>query len=187
MAATHIHPLKALCVSTYQIPAHGRIPNTSIQHYPLLIYHSAFPSTITASKIENHLKFVGVVEPQWRFAMYDFTHFHSTTHEVLCISNGRAKLCFGGEENKGKVEITVHQGDVVVVPAGVGHRMVKDTSSFGTFEMVGAYPKGCDQWDTCKGEDGEEDKLGGIESLDWFEQDPVYGEDGPVLKVSNRN
>jgi uncharacterized protein YjlB len=25
--------------------------------------------------------------------MFDTTHFHSTTHEVLCISAGKATLC----------------------------------------------------------------------------------------------
>lgn len=170
------NPLNALKISRYQIPAQNLIPNTSIQNKPLVIYHSAFPSSASASGIESHLSAVGVVVPQWRYTMYSTTHFHSTAHEILCISSGKAKLCFGGEDNPKRVEADVQKGDVVVVPAGVGHRLLEDD---GHFEMVGAYPKGC-SWDMCFGKEGEEEKVKQIAKLAWFEKDPVYGDDGPV-------
>ena len=62
--------LKDLRVSSYQIPSFDRIPNTSIQDKPLLIYHSAFHPGISASVIESHLSSVSVVQPQWRYTMY---------------------------------------------------------------------------------------------------------------------
>lgn len=174
-------PLASLRVSKYQIPAHSLTPNTSIQRKPLLVYHSAFePSTASASAIESHLSDVDVVVPQWRYTMYSTTHFHSTTHEVLCISNGRARLCFGGEANDGRIEPVVEKGDVIIVPAGVGHRLLEDQA--GGFEMVGSYPKGC-SWDMCYGEKGEEEKVKGIEKLSWFERDPIYGERGPAVEA----
>ncbi|KAK7973494.1 hypothetical protein PG988_007628 [Apiospora saccharicola] len=163
-------PLAALRVAQHQIPAYNRIPNTSIQHKPLLHYHSAFlPSDIAkdtniASAIESHLQSVGVVDPQWRYTMYSTTHFHSTTHELLCIARGGARLCFGGEENPGRVELSEEDDD------GDG------------FEMVGSYPKGC-SWDMCYGKTGEEAKVEGIRRLGWFERDPVYGDQGPALDV----
>ncbi|KAI8962595.1 RmlC-like cupin domain-containing protein [Daldinia sp. FL1419] len=173
-------PLTSLRVSRHLIPAHGLIPNTSIQNKPLLHYHEAFPpSSLTASAIESHLTTIGVVEPQWRFTMYSTTHFHSSTHELLCISSGKAKLCFGGEDNPEKVEKEVKQGDVLVVPAGVGHRLLEDPT--GGFEMVGSYPKGY-SWDMCYGKKGEETKIQNIQELPWFEKDPIYGDDGPVLQ-----
>lgn len=173
-------PLKSLRVSTHLIPAFGLIPNTSIQQKPLLIYHSAF-HTPTATNIESHLTSVGVVSPQWRYTMYSTTHFHSTCHEVLSVFAGRAKLCFGGEENPKRLEATVEKGDVVIVPAGVGHRLLEDLD--GGFQMVGSYPKNADQWDMCYGREGEEKKVEGIKGLGWFERDPVYGDNGPVLEV----
>ncbi|KAI1472601.1 RmlC-like cupin domain-containing protein [Daldinia caldariorum] len=173
-------PLTSLRVSRHFIPAHGLIPNTSIQNKPLLHYHEAFPpSTLTASAIESHLTTVGVVDPQWRYTMYSTTHFHSTTHELLCISSGKARLCFGGEDNPGKVEKEVQKGDVLVVPAGVGHRLLEDLT--GGFEMVGSYPKGYN-WDMCYGKKGEEAKIQNIQNLPWFEKDPIYGDKGPVLE-----
>jgi len=112
--------------------------------------------------------------------MYSTSHFHSTSHEVLGIANGKAKLCFGHEENDGRVEEVVAEGDVIVMPAGVAHRLLEDLE--GGFEMVGCYPKGC-SWDMCYGKKGEEGKVKGIEKLPWFTRDPVYGDEGPCLDV----
>lgn len=110
--------------------------------------------------------------------MYATTHYHSTTHEVLCIYSGRAKLLFGGEDNPGKVEAVVQAGDVVIVPAGVAHRLLEDVE--GEFMMVGGYPEGC-EWDMCYGVEGEEAKARKVGGVKWFERDPLYAGDGPVL------
>ncbi|CAK4032650.1 cupin domain-containing [Lecanosticta acicola] len=195
-------PLQELKVLQHQIPAHGLlIPNTSLQRKPLLIYKAAFhtpppppqnPTTTTtttttsssiASAIETHLSRIGIVVPQWRFTMYSTSHFHSTTHEVLAVCHGRARLCFGHEENPGRVESVLERGDVIVIPAGVSHRLLEDLD--GGFEMVGSYPEGsgCRRWDMCYGRPGEEGQIAGIRGLGWFERDPVYGDEGPVLGV----
>jgi uncharacterized protein YjlB len=171
-------PPNALRVTTKQIPPFQKIPNTSIQQKPLLIYHSAFRNA-GASHIEDHLRKVGVVSPQWRFTMYSDTHFHSTSHEVLVIASGSAKCCFGGEENQGRYEPVLQSGDVVVLPAGVGHRLLED---YGGFQMVGSYLNG-HNWDMCYGREGEERKVEAIRDLKWFTRDPIYGDDGPALQV----
>lgn len=72
----------------------------------------------------------------------------------------------------------VCQGDVIIVPAGVGHRLLEDKT--GDFEMVGSYPNG-KHWDMCYGKIGEEKKVESIGSLGWFKEDPLYGEEGPCL------
>jgi len=112
--------------------------------------------------------------------MYSTTHFHSTTHEVLAIASGRALLCFGHEENPSRVELEAEVGDVIIVPAGVGHRLLEELDS--PFEMVGSYPKG-KQWDMCYGREDEEVKVEAIKNLPWFKRDPVYGDEGPALNV----
>ena len=180
MAPSTPTPLSSLKVSTYQIPAHGLTPNTSILHKPLLIYHSAFPSSVTADQIESQLERVGVVQPQWRYTMYSTSHFHSTSHEVLGIASGSANLCFGNEDNPKRVETVVKRGDVVVIPAGVSHRLLEDLE--GGFSMVGSYPKGAN-WDMCYGREGEEEKIEGIKKVEWFKRDPVYDDNGPALEV----
>ena len=109
------------------------------------------------------------------------SHFHSTSHEVLCVAKGRAKLCFGHENNAERVEPVVKEGDVMVIPAGVSHRLLEDID--GGFSMVGSYQRGY-SWDMCYGKEGEEDKLKSIKSLGWFDRDPIYGDKGPVLDIS---
>ena len=112
--------------------------------------------------------------------MYSQSHFHSTAHEVLCVASGKARLCFGGEKNPKRVEAELERGDVMVVPAGVAHRLLEDID--GGFSMVGSYPTGR-SWDMCYGRQGEEEKVRGIWSLGWFEKDPIYGKEGPSLQV----
>ena len=175
-----LKPLEEIQSSLYQIPSFGLIPNTSIQKKPLLIYRSAFHSSVSASIIESHLSTVGVVTPQWRYTMFSQSHFHSTAHEVLCVASGKAKLCFGGEGNPKRVESIVEKGDVIIVPAGVGHRLLEDVD--GGFNMVGSYEMG-KQWDMCYGKQGEEEKIKAIGDLGWFQRDPIYGDEGPCLDV----
>lgn len=172
-------PLSNLKVSKHHISAHGLIPNTSIQNRPILHYHGAFVSA-NASAIESHLNEMKVVTPAWRYTMYSTTHFHSTSHELLCIASGAAKCCFGGEDNPERYEPLLKTGDVILVPAGVGHRLLEEVER--PFQMVGCYPPGL-QWDMCYGKEGEEDKVQAIEDLAWFQKDPVYGEDGPAVQL----
>ena len=184
MMTTSSAPLKALKdlrVSSHQIPAFKLVPNTSIQKKPFLIYHSAFHSSVSTSTIERHLSAVGVVTPQWRYTMYSQSHFHSTAHEVLCVASGKARLCFGGKENPERVEAVLEKGDVMIVPVGVAHCLLDD---LGGFNMVGSYPIG-KSWDMCYGREGEgeEEKVKGIGSLGWFEKDPIFGDEGPSLRV----
>lgn len=96
------------------------------------------------------------------------------------MTRGRALLCFGGEENPGRVEAAVEAGDVVVVPAGMAHRLLEDVE--GGFEMVGSYPPG-HSWDMCYGRAGEEEQVREIARLVWFGRDPIFGDEGPVLDV----
>ena len=116
----------------------------------------------------------------WKLQMYSTSHFHSTSHELLCISTGSARLCFGHEDNPSNITPTVSAGDVIVVPAGVAHRLLEDIE--GGFEMVGSYPKG-KSWDMCYGKKGEEKKVKEIEKLGWWKRDPVFGDEGPALEV----
>ncbi|EAS30439.3 cupin domain-containing protein [Coccidioides immitis RS] len=173
-----VTPLSQVQITQRLIKPWDRIPNTSVQFKPLLIYHSAF--TGSASQISNHLKQVGAVKQQWIYSMYPTSHFHSSTHEVLSVVAGKAKLCFGHEENPDRFEPTVYKGDVIIVPAGVSHRLLEDLD--GHFSMVGSYPPGKD-WDMCYGKVGEEEKIQSIGSLGWFSKDPLYGDQGPVLEV----
>ena len=112
--------------------------------------------------------------------MFSRSHFHSTAHELLVVASGRAELCFGGEENPGRVEIEVSRGDVMVVPAGVAHKLIREGNGGEGFEMVGSYEKG-KSWDMCYGEEGEEERVERIKDVEWWAKDPIYGSEGPVV------
>lgn len=66
---------------------------------------------------------------------------------------------------------------MIIVPAGVGHRLLHDYNN--DFEMVGSYPKG-KSWDMCYGKIEEEENIKAISGLGWFDRDPLYGDTGPL-------
>lgn len=111
--------------------------------------------------------------------MYRQHHYHSTTHEVLVVVNGSARVFFGGEGNSQGVREELSKGDVIVIPAGTGHAMEEE---FGGFSMVGNYPVDAQDWDHCTGAEGKEAE-DRIKALGWFERDPIYGDEGPCNRI----
>ncbi len=62
---------------------------------------------------------------------------------MLGIYIGSAVARHGGENG---VTVTLNPGDVVIIPAGVGHKKLSASPGFG---VVGAYPRG-QQPDLCR-------------------------------------
>ena len=150
----------------------GRIPNSAL---PLLLYRQAFASgtrdLVSAIK-ERFAKnnWTG----SWRASVFRFHHYHSTTHEVLAVHGGAATLQFGGQQGR---KFAVKAGDVIVIPAGVGHKRVDSSEEFG---VVGAYPDGR-QWDLLRGLPGERPLADrNIAAVPLPETDPLHGPEGPL-------
>ena len=96
---------------------------------------------------------------------------------MLGVYSGAATLRLGGEHGK---EVEVRAGDVIVIPAGVGHKNLGASDDFG---VVGAYPDGR-HWDLLTGKPGERPKADqNIAALPSPDNDPVYGPDGPLRKI----
>jgi uncharacterized protein YjlB len=74
--------------------------------------------------------------PAWRDGIYDYHHYHPEAHEALAIAVGRVRVQLGGEA--GPV-LDLAAGDVVVLPAGSGHR---NRGASGDLLVIGAYPPG---------------------------------------------
>jgi len=106
----------------------------------------------------------------WTDTIYDYTHYHSNAHEVLGIAEGKVMLKLGGEN--GRV-VRLKAGDMLVIPAGVGHRRIGDDEGL---KVIGAYPRGQSHYDM--------KRAGGtIPRIPVPDMDPFYGEDGPVVRL----
>ena len=103
---------------------------------------------------------------------------HSDAHEVLGVAQGESRVQFGGPQ--GQV-LTVRAGDVVVVPAGVGH--CRQSQSDGLV-IVGAYPANTATRDLRRGNPAEhDDVVRNIAAVPLPPADPVAGDDGPLLRL----
>ena len=154
----------------------GAVPNNP--RLPVLIYKSAIkldndpPAAVEQTFRKNQWP------PQWRNGIYDFHHYHSTAHEVLGIARGRVQVILGG---KGGQEFSLEAGDVVVLPAGTGHKRVEGSKDF---LVVGAYPEGQD-WDLIR-EDEPDKKAAAVARIARVPlppSDPVLGADGPLTQL----
>ena len=111
----------------------------------------------------------------WRNGIFSCHHYHSVSHEVLGVARGEARIAFGGEE--GMVQ-DISAGDAALLPAGTGHCLLEAS---GDFLVVGAYPRGQEDYDLCTGQPGERpDALERITDAARPATDPLYGSDGPL-------
>src|SRR5262245_53601614 len=151
----------------------GTIPNSRL---PLLIYQNALvlPKDDPASAIEALLH-ANQWGNDWRNGIFSYHHYHSTAHEGLFVYSGSAKVQVGGEP--GLTE-TISAGDVITIPAGVGH---KNLGASSDFHVVGAYPP--DQnVDMNYGKPGERPRTDqNIARVSLPTLDPVFGKSGPLL------
>ena len=147
-------------------------PDTSMPNSPLpvLVYRRALEDG-TFGRLFERNGWSGV----WHDGVYDFDHYHSNAHEVLGVARGHARLQLGGSSGR---PIEVGRGDVLVLPAGTGHRCLDSSSDF---EMVGAYPPGQAHYDICRERSPEAELR--ISKVTLPTTDPVHGADGPLVKL----
>jgi uncharacterized protein YjlB len=154
-------------VVTLRFSDDGAIPNHP--RYPVLLYRGVADATAGPDACEAMFSRHGWV-PQWRAGVYPFHHFHSTAHEALGVVRGSAVVRLGGP---GGEDVRLEAGDVVVLPAGTGHKRESDEPGF---LVVGAYPPGQD-WDLRRGDPAEHDEVvANIERVGDPESDPAGGE-----------
>ena len=162
-----------------RFPDAGPVPNNP--RLPVLYYKAAIrlggdpPADIERVFQENGWP------PQWRYGIYPFHHYHSTAHEALGVARGSAKVKLGGES--GAVFDFV-PGDVVVLPAGTGHRCLESSDDF---LVVGAYPPG-QEWDLIRADEPEKktEAVKRIARVPLPDTDPVLGKEGPLMRLWRR-
>lgn len=103
----------------------------------------------------------------WVDGVFDFHHFHSTAHEALAVVAGSATLALGGPQG---ASFAVAAGDVLVLPAGTGHRRLAARDGF---TVVGAYPPGQEDYDVLR--EADDAARARIAALGPPPSDPVGG------------
>ena len=162
-------------VEVHELDDDGTIPNNP--DCPLIVYRGA----LVERSLENDPTGIERLfgrngwPAAWRNGVFPYHHYHSTSHEVLGCYGGSATLQLGGEPG---LITEVRAGDVVVIPAGVGHKRLDSTSDFA---VVGAYPEGS-EWDMNYAKPGERERASAnIRAVPVPGTDPVHGTDGPLV------
>ena len=154
-------------IVAHLLVADGSIPNHP--RWPLLVYPGIGPKKVTAEFFED-LFTRNRWPAAWRNGVFPFHHYHSNSHEALGVYAGEVTVQFGGDAG---VAVTAKPGDVIVLPAGTGH---KKLSSRGALGIVGAYPEGSDP-DTCLAPFKKK-----VAQVPLPACDPVYGAGGPLFE-----
>jgi uncharacterized protein YjlB len=160
-----VKPIAHLLQPTAGVPNHPR--------WPLLVY----PAVVEIVGPDPAAAFEALFSrnrwpPAWRNGVFSHHHFHSNSHEALGIYSGEVTVLFGGDSG---VKVTAKPGDVIVLPAGTGH---KKLASRGALGVVGAYPVGADP-DTCRPDaDRVAVRASIVAAVPLPACDPVYGPGG---------
>lgn len=147
------------------------IPNSI---YPVILYNQVLPNAEAADFerlfAENNWG------ASWRNGIFPYHHYHSSAHEVLGIFRGWSLVQLGGEHGE---PLRVERGDVVILPAGTGHKNLEQSRDFG---VVGAYPHS-QRPDMNYGKLSErKESLENIRQLDLPSNDPI-GENGSLMQL----
>lgn len=162
-------------VSAHLLAPSGEIPNHP--RWPLLVYAGAVELDGPDPAVAFERLFTRNGWPAaWRDGVHGFHHYHSTAHEALGVYSGEVTVLFGGDDG---IEITARPGDVIVLPAGTGHKRL---ASRGALGIVGAYPA-AQHPDTCtpvthSARRGAE----AIARVPLPAGDPVLGAGGPLFE-----
>jgi uncharacterized protein YjlB len=164
-----------LGTDTFVFEDDGLIPNSTL---PLIVRKGAITPDASdpAKAFERSFARNGWTN-SWRDGIFDYHHYHSTAHEVIGIAAGSATVRFGGEAGE---TVGLTAGDVVVIPAGVGHARITRSEDL---LVVGAYAEGRD-WDIVRDDPGQiASARRRIGEVPLPGADPVDGATGPLMKL----
>jgi uncharacterized protein YjlB len=164
-----------LGTETFVFEDDGSIPNNTL---PLIVKRRAMaPSASDPARALVAVFAKNGWTGAWQNGIYDFHHYHSTAHEVLGLVSGSASVRFGGE---GGDLVGLTAGDVVVIPAGVGHALVNASADLS---VVGAYAEGreCDLIrDDASAIARARERIAAVPLP---AADPIDGANGPLMKL----
>ncbi|MBO2944612.1 cupin domain-containing protein [Paenibacillus sp. F411] len=157
-------------IQSFYVHDDGEVPNHP--ELPVMVYKGVFQDG--ALSMEAAFKRHGW-SGSWSGGIYEEHHYHSNTHEVLGVKAGSATVLVGGDAGQ---RLELLEGDVLVIPAGVAHKKLE--SSFD-FEVTGAYPNGASPNLRKRDPAQRAQSISEIQNVPIPDQDPVFGEEGPLL------
>lgn len=114
----------------------------------------------------------------WVYTLFDFQHYHYAAHEVLTVITGSGVLELGGDQGP---QQPMSEGDVVILPAGYGHKLLEADRGF---TVVGGYPAGQDDTGfNHAGDDAARRAKASIAATPLPLSDPIFGAQGPLLDL----
>ena len=101
-------------VELYNLKDDGRMPNNTA--LPAMVYHGALRPAEDGgdddpARIFEETFAANGWRGSWRDGIFPYHHYHSTSHEVLGIARGEARVRLGGDAG---VTTEVRAGDVIV-------------------------------------------------------------------------
>jgi uncharacterized protein YjlB len=163
-------------LQTYRFKDDGLIPNHP--KWPLIIYKRAvrLPASFDPAAVFEELFDMNgwgglVARRHLRLCPLSFAHPRGPRHRA-----GNGKVQFGGTKAR---TLALKAGDVAILPAGTGHQCLKASEDF---LVVGAYPPS-GTYDVCTSLEHRKKALSTIPRVARPRKDPVYGKDGPLMRV----
>ncbi|WP_072388440.1 cupin domain-containing protein [Hyphomicrobium sp. CS1BSMeth3] len=161
-------------IEVHRLKGNGRVPNS---RFPLVIYRGG----ITEPPLEMEAKLRrNEWPPDWHtsFGMYPKHHFHSDAHELIAVTRGTLNGRFGGHDG---IDVMLSMGDLVVIPAGVGHFGVSITDDL---RLTGAFPLGFGIHDFRLGYPDEYTRMvARSRRVPLPSMDPLHGAGGPLVEL----
>ncbi|WP_200837033.1 hypothetical protein [Dyadobacter sp. 3J3] len=97
------------------------------------------------------------------------------------IYDGSATLLLGGEKGQ---KLKVSAGDIIVIPAGVGHKNLESSTDF---KVIGAYPNGMN-YDILRGKPEERKQAEiNISKVLFPDNDPFLGTSKGLREIWTKN
>lgn len=163
-------------IEKYFFEGNGRVPNSRL---PLLIYRNVIQWDVLEMEAimrQNHWY------PDWRAheGMWPHHHFHAESHEIICVTRGAHVGKFGGHDG---VYAKLTQGDVVVIPAGVGHCGIQISDDL---DLTGGNNAGHSVVDFRMGYPEEYAEVSArAREIPVSNYDPFFGAGGPLARIWN--
>ena len=154
------------------------IPNNPV--LPVVLLRGAVPPGTAAEGICDLYRANGW-RGAWVWSVFTYHHYHPDAHEVLTVASGEAELLLGGADVKA---LRLVAGDMLVLPAGTGHRNVAASQDFA---ICGAYPPDQENFTTNRAAPGAPGQdAATIARVPLPETDPIFGTGGPLTVAWQR-